>query len=345
MSEGGRSRRLESHEIEIGISEALSRHIARHVVAAKPVAQRTLNFESKRPRWLRECAAEALGVFIFVFAGLGSIAALDLNTESKLGAPVFGSYFSIAWAFALGIMFSVIICGPTSGGHFAPAITICLAIWLGFPWRKVPYFIASQLFGGFLAALLVLGMFWEEVQHVTDNALANNIPLVSARGPAAILIPIPGDNQNNLGFLLLIEFFVCSFIALAVWASIDPANPFVSPHSAPVVIGLAYGLMIMGFAPFTIATNMARDVGPRIVASMFWGMEAFTYKGYSWIAMLVNVPASIFATAIYELLLRDSLAKIGSGLAEHQDGEVGLHRHLTRTGMLEKGDAESDWRA
>jgi len=63
--------------------------------------------------------------------------------------------------------------------------------------------IASQIFGGFLAALLVLGMFWEEVQHVTDNALAHNIPLVSAKGPAAILIPIPGDNQNNLGFLLL----------------------------------------------------------------------------------------------------------------------------------------------
>ena len=67
MSEGGRSRRLESHEIEIGISEALSRHIARHVVAARPVTQKTLNYESRRPRWLRECCAEALGVFIFVY--------------------------------------------------------------------------------------------------------------------------------------------------------------------------------------------------------------------------------------------------------------------------------------
>ena len=67
MSEGGRSRRLESHEIEIGISEALSRHIARHVVAATPVSQKTLNYEARRPRWLRECIAEALGVFIFVY--------------------------------------------------------------------------------------------------------------------------------------------------------------------------------------------------------------------------------------------------------------------------------------
>jgi len=70
-----------------------------------------------------------IDLFLHSFAGLGSIAALSLNTESKLGAAVFGSYFSIGWSFALGIMFSVIICGPTSGGHFAPAITICLAIW------------------------------------------------------------------------------------------------------------------------------------------------------------------------------------------------------------------------
>jgi hypothetical protein len=107
---------------------------------------------------------------------------------------------------------------------------------------------------------------------------------------------------------------------------------------------LAYGVIIIGFGPFTIGLNMARDLGPRIVAAMFYGVEAFTYKGYPWIAILVNVPATMFATAFYELMLRDSLAKIGSGLAEHQDGDVGLHRHLTRTGMLEKGDAESDWR-
>jgi len=343
MSEGGRSgrsRRLESHEIEIGISEALSRHIARHVVAATPVSQKTLNYEARRPRWLRECCAEALGVFIFVFVGQASYAGLILKSSDA----VLGSYFTTAWAFALGIMFSVVVAAPVSGGHFAPAVTICEAIWLGFPWRKVPYYIASQILGGFLAALLLQGIFWEGIQKLSEASLAAGKPLVAAEGPAFILCVFPNADQNNLGFLLLLEFFVCSFIALAVWASIDPANPFITPASAPVVIGLAYGVIIMSFDSFTIGLNTARDLGPRIVASMFYGLEAFTYKGYSWIPILVNIPANLFAVGFYELMIRDSLAKIGSGLAEHQDGDVGLHRHLARAGMLEKSDTESDWR-
>jgi hypothetical protein len=57
--------RLETHDIEIGISEALQRHATRHV-APKPVSRRVLDFERRRPRWLRECVGEATGVFLYV---------------------------------------------------------------------------------------------------------------------------------------------------------------------------------------------------------------------------------------------------------------------------------------
>ena len=95
--------------------------------------------------------------------------------------------------------------------------------------------------------------------------------------------------------------------------------------------------MIWGFADITISTNLARDLGTRIVAAIFFGGEAFTYSHYSWIAILVNVPATIFATTYYEILMRDSLKKIGAGHAVHEEGEDGLRRHITRTGVLEQG--------
>lgn len=47
-------------------------------------------------------------------------------------------------------------------------------------------------------------------------------------------------------------------------------------------------------------------------------------------AIFVNIPATIFATAVYELILRDSFAIIAKGHTTHVDGEEGLTRHLTK---------------
>lgn len=94
--------------------------------------------------------------------------------------------------------------------------------------------------------------------------------------------------------------------------------------------------MVWGFAPITIATNLARDLGCRFVAAMFFGGEAFSYRSYCWIPILVSIPATLFATAFYEFFLRDSLAKIGSGKATHKDGEQGLQRYLIDAGVLGK---------
>ncbi len=118
---------------------------------------------------------------------------------------------------------------------------------------------------------------------------------------------------------------------IVIWACLDPANPFMSPQAAPFAIGLAYAAMVWGFADITISTNLARDLGTRFVAAIFFGREAFTYLNYSWIAILVNIPATLFATGYYEFLMRDSVAKIAGGHAVHEHGDEGLMRHVTRT--------------
>ena len=130
MSSAHDLQRQHTGEIEIGFSEALNRHVTRHVVPAPPVSQRKINFEHRRPRIMRECLAEATGVFFYVFPGIASVASTYLNATGA--SPVtFGSIFQIGWAFAIGIAFAIITCAPTSGGHFNPAITVCFAIWQG----------------------------------------------------------------------------------------------------------------------------------------------------------------------------------------------------------------------
>lgn len=58
-------------------------------------------WERKRPALLVECFAEALGVFIYVFGGLGATATLLITTAAK--EQGFGSLFNVALGYALSI--------------------------------------------------------------------------------------------------------------------------------------------------------------------------------------------------------------------------------------------------
>ncbi|KAK5087758.1 hypothetical protein LTR05_001973 [Lithohypha guttulata] len=176
-----------------------------------------------------------------------------------------------------------------------------------------------------MAGLFLMACYWPEIQAAKAIDIAEHGTPVYNGGVASILCSFPNANQTNQGYLFFQEFFVDSFIGIIIWACLDPANPFVTPASVPFVIGFAYTSMILGFAANTLSTNLARDLGTRIVAAIFFGGEAFSFgNGYIWISILVNVPATIFATGYYEMLMRDSLQKIAAGHAKHEDGDDGL---------------------
>lgn len=143
-----------------------------------------------------------------MYPGIASTAAFFLNGTE----PQFGSLFQIGWAYAIGIAFAIITCASTSGGHFNPAITLCFAYWQGFPWKKVPYYIFAQVFGAFVAGLVLMGQYHEQISVFTAESIAAGKGTVYNGGPASILCTFPGETQNNLGYLFLIEWFVDSFI-------------------------------------------------------------------------------------------------------------------------------------
>lgn len=122
-----------------------------------------------------------------------------------------------------------------------------------------------------MAAAMVMGQYWEQISAFAATAVSEHGSAVYNPGPAAIFVAIPLPDQTNLGYLFLIEFFVDSFIAMVIWACLDPANPFVAPSSAPFTIGLVYAVMVWGFADITISTNLARDLGCRCLAACFYG--------------------------------------------------------------------------
>jgi len=110
----------------------------------------------------------------------------------------------------------------------------------------VPHYIFAQVFGAFMAGLVLMGCYWPEIQAAKALDIQAHGTAVYNGGVASILCAFPNTNQTNQGYLFLQEFFVDAYIGVIIWACLDPANPFTSPVSVPFTIGFAYTAMIIG---------------------------------------------------------------------------------------------------
>ena len=95
--------------------------------------------------------AEVLGTGALILLGDGVVAGV-LLTRSKAQNSGW-IVITTGWAFAVFV--GVIIAGPISGAHLNPAVTLGLAINGATPWPEVPVYIAGEMLGAFLGAVLV----------------------------------------------------------------------------------------------------------------------------------------------------------------------------------------------
>src|SRR5580658_2697819 len=117
-----------------------------------------------------EMLAEFLGTLVLILFGNGVVAMVVLFGHGIPGEIVNGGYTNITLAWGLGVTMGIYVAGKITGAHPNPAVTITLAAFRGFPWRKViPYSIA-QVAGAFVAAALV---FWN--YHPAFLAAAPNL--------------------------------------------------------------------------------------------------------------------------------------------------------------------------
>ena len=85
-----------------------------------------------------------------------------------------------------------------------------------------------------------------------------------------------------------------------------PPIPVLRAHRHPLPPLLpSSGVIIWGFAPVGVALNAARDVGGRLAALTLFGRAA-AGGNYAALAALVNVPATLIAGVVYEVVFADS---------------------------------------
>jgi len=252
-----------------------------------------------------ECFAEMLGVFLYVYFGIGSQVGWIFGNTVKLEG--FSSILQIGLSYAFGVIFALTVCGGTSGGHFNPCVTLTLCVFKGFPKAKAARYIVAQILGAYIASLVVYNQ-WKVFIDLAEGALeqAGTLSTIqfTPNGPAGAFgnYLFPGQ---TLPRIFMNEFFNCTLIGIIIWACLDPTNLLVPPAMGTFIVAFAYAGAIWGFAVPGVSLNAARDVGARLAAMTIWGMEA---KGgpYSAISALVNIPATMFAAFIYEWFLVDS---------------------------------------
>ena len=106
----------------------------------------------------REPFAEFLACFVLLTFGDGINVQVQLSTLVQPNAPR-GDYLSVSFGWGIAVMAAVFVAGGISGGHVNPAVTLALAVFRGFPWRKVPGYILAQLLGGICGALCIYGLY------------------------------------------------------------------------------------------------------------------------------------------------------------------------------------------
>ncbi|MEY9934635.1 glycerol uptake facilitator protein [Catenulispora sp. GP43] len=239
-----------------------------------------------------EMAAEFAGTFILLLFGLGVVA--------QVVAGGIGNHDSIAWAWGFGVLLGVYVAAKITGAHLNPAVTVALAAFGGFSWRKVAPYALAQTAGAFVAALIVRWNYTEVIAKFDPGHTLKSQGIFSTL-PGNGSLPVHmwgGFRDQIIGTAILL------FCILAIT---DLRNTSPGANLAPVVVGLLVVAIGMAFGTDAgYAINPARDFGPRL-AEFFTGYgTAFRDQYgdlYFWVPIVAPIIGGLIGAGLYKLLI------------------------------------------
>ena len=212
----------------------------------------------KNPPLAGELIAEFIGTMVLVMFGCGVVAMVVLFGSGVPGEVVNGGYTNITFGWGLGVTMGVYLAGKVSGAHLNPAVTLSLALFRGFAWKKVLPYAFAQTAGAFCGAAIV---FWNY-----RPAFQKADPLLERT--CGIFTTFPAfPNAPEAGFLD--QVIGTALLLLLIFALGDERNQPVSGNLGPLLVGLVVVAIGMSFgALHGYAINPSRDFGPRVFAML-----------------------------------------------------------------------------
>lgn len=227
----------------------------------------------ERPLW-KDTMLEFFGTYLFVYISLAGVNQIVLSGS--------GDQFHIAVCFAVGLASGVVVANK-SGAHLNPAITFSKYLFEGeVDAKKMISYILAQVFGGFMAGLTVLAVYYSWI---------NNLPDVVSIGSFGTI-----KNDNNSLISAIVDQFIGS--ALLMFGITYTSNP--------IIIGMILGGLGMFQGTNGFAFNLARDFGPRVASSIVFGSDTFKLGGHwFWVPMVVpfiGVPFGLYMSKLLKNL-------------------------------------------
>lgn len=252
--------------------------------------------------FMGELIAEAVAVFIILALG-DSVAAMYVLYDPS---PYQHAYWGVCIAWGLAVTIAIYTTASVTGCHANPAVTLALALYRKFSWRKVVPYCIAQTVGGFLGASIVYVLFVPVIDHF--NAV--NHLTRAAGGAAGVFFTHPGLAITPM-HALSDQIILTAFLIFGIFAITEQYN-----EQAP---GANFGALIIGLLVAVIgasmgyleawAINPARDFGPRLFCFFAgWGSSALPSPDrYWWVPIVGPLLGGIVGGAAYQLLIRPFL--------------------------------------
>ncbi len=249
--------------------------------------------------YLGELCAEFLGTMILILFGVGVVAQVVTTPDGSLG-----DHDSIAWAWGIGVTMGVYVAARLSGAHINPAVTIALAAFKGFPWRKVLPYSLAQTAGAFVAAAIVRFVYSDLIAKVDPTHTIDTQGIFST-------LPGNGVEGVGVGTAFFDQIVGTAILVFVIFALTTAANNPPMANIGPVVVGLlVVGIGMAWGANAGYAINPARDFGPRLL-SLITGYETamLDQNGdlYFWLPIVAPIIGGLIGGALFKFMIEGFL--------------------------------------
>jgi glycerol uptake facilitator protein len=244
--------------------------------------------------------AELIGTAIIIVFGGGVVANVVLS-QTKGGNS---GWIVITWGWAIGVFVGVFTSQAASGAHLNPAVSVGLALGGRFAWNLVPGYLAAQMAGAFIGAVIV-GTFYGEHFKATDDTRLKLAVFCTA--PNIRVIPRALFCEVVATFFLVFPVFLISSGTVTLpgvnGSTVQAPVGLGSLGALPVaLLVLGLGLALGGTTGYAI--NPARDLAPRIAHCLLpLGKKRDGDWSYAWVPVVGPLVGGSIAALLARAIL------------------------------------------